>query len=253
MRFISVNWELLEKKEDWVFLSIPTSSVHVPRETSPARLLQTPLGGCSLNYRHRARSIQISPEQDFPDCLVRACVLSHFSHVQLFATPWTVACQAPLSMGFSRQEYWSGLPFPSPGNRPHPGMEPAPPALAGGFLTTSTNWEAQNNDKCHTEVSLHFFRGDAKMLFLGLWVGTFKGGLLQLTKMKGFILDKRAERRLGENRGHQGKNPWCSWYILQTIQTWLTDCHQSYIEQWRKPLCWGPVTWNQKSSLFTAA
>jgi len=88
-----------------------------------------------------------------------------------------------------------------------PGMEPAPPALAGGFLTTSTNWEAQNNDKCHTEVSLHFFRGDAKMLFLGLWVGTFKGGLLQLTKMKGFILDKRAERRLGENRGHQGKNP----------------------------------------------
>ena len=42
------------------------------------------------------------------------CVLRHFSHVRLFATPWTVACQAPLSMVFSRQEYWSGLPFPSP-------------------------------------------------------------------------------------------------------------------------------------------
>ena len=133
-------------------------------------------------------------------------------------------------MGFSRQEYWSGSPFPSPGNRPHPGMEPAPPALAGGFFTTSTTWEAPNNDKCHTEVSLHFFRGDIKMLFLGLWVGTFKGGLLQLTKMKGFILDKRAERRLGENTGHQGKNPQCSWYILQIIQTWFTHCHQSYIE-----------------------
>ena len=44
-------------------------------------------------------------------------------------TPWTVACQAPLSMGFSRQEYWSGLPFPSPGDLPDPGIEPESPAL----------------------------------------------------------------------------------------------------------------------------
>ena len=49
------------------------------------------------------------------------CVLSCFSHVQLFANPWTVAHQAPLSMGFSRQEYWSELPFPSPGDLPNPG------------------------------------------------------------------------------------------------------------------------------------
>ena len=59
--------------------------------------------------------------------------------VQLFATPWTVARQAPLSMGFSRQEYWSGLPCP-PGDLPDPGIEPASPAspaLAGGFFTTS--------------------------------------------------------------------------------------------------------------------
>ena len=46
------------------------------------------------------------------------------SHVQLFSTPWTIARQAPLSMGFSRQEYWSGLPFPSPGDRPDSGIEP---------------------------------------------------------------------------------------------------------------------------------
>ena len=52
-------------------------------------------------------------------------------------TPWTVACQAPLSIGFSRQEYWSGLPFPPPGNLPDPGIEPASPALTGGFITTS--------------------------------------------------------------------------------------------------------------------
>ena len=51
------------------------------------------------------------------------------SRVQLFATPWTVAYQAPLSMGFSRQEHWSGLPFPSPGDLPDPGIEPGSPAL----------------------------------------------------------------------------------------------------------------------------
>ena len=51
------------------------------------------------------------------------------SRVRLFATPWTVAHQAPLSMGFSRQEYWSGLPFPSPGDLPDPGIEPRSPVL----------------------------------------------------------------------------------------------------------------------------
>ena len=51
------------------------------------------------------------------------------SCVHLFATPWIVAYQAPLSMGFSRQEYWSGLPFPSPGDLPDPGIKPGSPAL----------------------------------------------------------------------------------------------------------------------------
>ena len=50
--------------------------------------------------------------------------------------PWTVARQAPLSMGFQRQEYWSGLPFPSPGDLPDPGIEPTSPALVGEFFTT---------------------------------------------------------------------------------------------------------------------
>ena len=53
-----------------------------------------------------------------------------------FGTPWTVAYQAPLSMGFLKQEYWSGLPFPSPGDLPDPGIEPTFPALAGGFFTS---------------------------------------------------------------------------------------------------------------------
>ena len=56
------------------------------------------------------------------------------SRVQLFATPWTVAYQAPPSMGFSWQEYWSGLPFPSPGDLPKPGIEPWSPALQADAL-----------------------------------------------------------------------------------------------------------------------
>ena len=65
------------------------------------------------------------------------CVLSH---VQLYATPCTVGCQAPLSMEFSRQEYWSGLPFPTPGNFSNPVIEPTSlvsPELAGVFFTTA--------------------------------------------------------------------------------------------------------------------
>ena len=72
-------------------------------------------------------------------------VLSHFSPVQLFATLWTVAHQAPLSMGFSRQEYWSGLPCPPPGDLLDPGIELASlvsPALTGRFFTTSAAREA---------------------------------------------------------------------------------------------------------------
>ena len=62
--------------------------------------------------------------------LAESCcvVVELLSHVQLFVTPWTVARQSPLSMGFSRQEYWSGLPFPSPGNLPNPGIKPMSPA-----------------------------------------------------------------------------------------------------------------------------
>ena len=58
------------------------------------------------------------------------------SRVRLFATPWTVAYEAPPSMGFFRQEYWSGLPFPSPGDLPDPGTEPGSPALEADALTS---------------------------------------------------------------------------------------------------------------------
>ena len=65
---------------------------------------------------------------------MHACVLSHFSSVWLYVTPWTVAHQAPLSMGFSRQEYWSGLPCPPPGDLPDPGIEHRSPKLKADSL-----------------------------------------------------------------------------------------------------------------------
>ena len=60
--------------------------------------------------------------------------MKSLSHVQLFATAWSVAHQAPPSMEFSRQEYWSGLPFPSPGDLPDPGIKPGSPALRADAL-----------------------------------------------------------------------------------------------------------------------
>ena len=67
------------------------------------------------------------------------------SHFQLFVTPWTVAHQAPLSMGFPRQEYWRGFPFPPPGNLAYPEIKPVSPTLAGGFFTTQPPGKPMRN------------------------------------------------------------------------------------------------------------
>ena len=74
---------------------------------------------------------------------VTMCVCM-LSRLKLFVTPWTITHQAPLSMEISRQEYWSGLPCPPPGDLPDPRIEPTSltsPTLAGGFFTTSSTWE----------------------------------------------------------------------------------------------------------------
>ena len=63
------------------------------------------------------------------------------SRIRLFATPWTVAYQAPLSMEFSRQEYWSGLPYPSPGDLPDPGIKPMSPALQADAIPSEPPWK----------------------------------------------------------------------------------------------------------------
>ena len=73
--------------------------------------------------------------------------LKSLSHVQLFAFPWTVAHQAPLSMEFFRQEYWNGLPFPSPGDLPDPGIEPGSPALQADSLPSEPPWKHRDELK----------------------------------------------------------------------------------------------------------
>ena len=72
------------------------------------------------------------------------CMLSQFGYVQLFATPWTVAHQAPLYMGFSRQEYWSGLPCPPPGDLPSLGIKPGSPTLQADFLLFESPGKPKN-------------------------------------------------------------------------------------------------------------
>ena len=88
------------------------------------------------------------------------CVCQSLSRVWLFATPWTAVCQAPLSMRFSRQEYWSGLPRPSPGDLPNPGIEPRSPALQAD----STSW-ATREVSSSTGFYFSNFCGTLQVLF----------------------------------------------------------------------------------------
>ena len=78
---------------------------------------------------------------------IKKVKVKSLSHIRLFATPWTIAHQPPLSMGFSRQEYWSGLPFPSPGDLPNPGTEPGSPALQADALPSEPYKEQHANDQ----------------------------------------------------------------------------------------------------------
>ena len=105
-----------------------------------------------------------SPQKDWTIFKVSECMLGWFSRFQLFVTLWGIAHQAPLSMGFSRQEYWSGLPCPPPGDLPGPGIEPTsllPPALAGGFFTTSTTGKAPLRSVCVCMCDSHSVMPDS--------------------------------------------------------------------------------------------
>ena len=105
-------------------------------------------GGCALGCGGKWQEVTSTAWRLIMHLLL---LLSHWVIFDFFVTPsWTVACQAPLSMGFSRQEYWSGLLFPSLGDPPDPGIKPVSPALAGGLFYPWVIWEA-----CHVSTSLY--------------------------------------------------------------------------------------------------
>ena len=110
-------------------------------------------------------TVWILKSEIFPGCKGREKVtgramkwrkseVKSLSHVQLFATPWTVAYQAPLSMGFSRQECWSRLPFPSPGDLPDPGIEPRSPTLLADALQSEPPGKPMRYESCLQRIHL---------------------------------------------------------------------------------------------------
>ena len=94
-------------------------------------------------------------------CWMMKVKVKSLSRVQLFATPWTVAYQAPLSMGFFRQEYWSGLPFPSPGDLPSPGIEPRFPCIGGRRFNLWANEAVGNNSNQDPSQKLGVIKGNS--------------------------------------------------------------------------------------------
>ena len=97
--------------------------------------------------------------------------MKSFNRVRLFATLWTVAHQAPLFMGFSRQEYWSRFPFPSPGDLPNPEIEPKSPALEADALTSKPPGKKNGMDEsiCRARIEMQMLRMD-------IWTWQVEGG-----------------------------------------------------------------------------
>ena len=124
--------------------SPPGSSIHGIFQARILEWVATPFSRGSSWTTDQAWISCIAGRLFFYCLSFHACVQSLFSHVWIFVTLWTVPHQAPLSMGFSRQESWSQLPCPPPGDLPNPGIEHVPltsPALAGRFFTTNATWE----------------------------------------------------------------------------------------------------------------
>ena len=116
-------------------------------------------------------------------------LFSLYKSVRLFSIPWTIAHQVPLSMEFPRQESWSGLPFPSPGDLPESEIKPASPALAGRFFITAPSgkplrkeniqWKSERLDLCYVWVHTwsRFFFFDFLAALCGMWDLSFPGSL----------------------------------------------------------------------------
>ena len=134
----------LDKELEWYLLRFWMNSCPTP-EVCMCTLTHLPAN----THTHRGTVTQ----SDLVHTLAKPTPISRWdpkvkslSHVWLFVTPWTVAHQAPLSMEFSRQEYWSGLPFPSPGDLPNPGIKPGSPALQGDALPSEPSGDPPCED-----------------------------------------------------------------------------------------------------------
>ena len=138
LRKCQVKWsEELERGKFTAWRSVGrkrNAKSGAPAGSIPGRKWWSPI------FKHCCEVQQYKKGEGLLDWAGGRCMLSHFSHVWLFVTLWTVAWHAPLSMGFSKQKYWSGLSCPSPGNLPDPGIEcasPATPALQADSLPLS--------------------------------------------------------------------------------------------------------------------
>ena len=101
--------------------------------------------GCKESYTAEQLTLSLSSLDKLVNCFPGDTFAASAAATKLrlsLVTPWIVALQAPLSMGFPRQEYWNGLPFPPPGDLPNLGIKPMSPALADGFFTTEPPWKA---------------------------------------------------------------------------------------------------------------
>ena len=111
--------------------------------------------------------------------------MKSLSHVRVFVTPWTIAYQVSPSMGFSRQLYWSGLPFPSPGDLPNPGIEPGSPALEADALTSEPPGKPYNGKRV-INFSLSISRNRKFTISLLLWTPVIGNSVLYWTKVYHF-------------------------------------------------------------------
>ena len=135
----SVHGILQTRILEWVAISCSRGSYQF-RDQTCVTFICCQVGSLSLDHLGSPKDVV----HIHNGMLLLLLLPSRFSRVRLFATQWTVAHQAPLSMGLSWQEYWSGLPFPAPGDLPDPGIEPTSlmsPALAGGLFTSNASWE----------------------------------------------------------------------------------------------------------------
>ena len=166
---------------------------------------------------------------------MRTCVLSHFSCVQLFATPWTVAHQAPLSMGFSWQEYWSGWPCLPPWDLPNSGFEPislTSPALVDGFFTTSATWGIHKATLVFPDTGSEVKSLSRVRLFASPWTGAHLAPLSMDSSRKEYW--SRLPCPASGNLPNPGMEPWSP--ALQAASLPFELPGKLIIYLWRVPM-----------------